>query len=258
MSKAALITGTTSGIGYALCEKFAKEKIDIVLVSRNPEKLMSQQDHLQQSYGIRTWVIQQDLEAPDAALKVYDELSSLDVEVEYLVQNAGFDRSGEFVNTDIETEKNMIQLNIVFLTEFTKLILHGMVARKSGRIMFLGSVASYVPCALNAVYSASKAYVLFFSRAIRAELKGTGVTVTVLCPGPTRTEFAVKAGLEGTPSFSRFVMSAEKVADAGYKSMMKGKMKHTPGIYNKFMVFSSKVFPASFVDGVAMKMFKER
>jgi short-subunit dehydrogenase len=258
MNKVALITGTTSGIGYALCEKFAQEKIDIVLVSRNYEKLMGQQDRLQQRYGIRTWVIQQDLGSPEAARTVHEKLIGLDIEIEYLVQNAGFDRSGEFINTEIEKEKDMIQLNIVFLTEFTKLILPGMAARKSGRIMFLGSVASYVPCALNAVYSASKAYVLFFSRAIRAELKGTGITVTVLCPGPTNTEFAEKAGLEGTPSFSKFVMSAEKVAEAGYKSMMKGKMKHTPGMFNKFFVFASKVFPASLIDGVALKMFRKR
>ena len=258
MNKIALITGTTSGIGYALCERFAKERTDIVLVSRNIEKLMSQQELLQNRYGIRTWIIRQDLESPDAAVIVFEKLRGMNIEVDYLVQNAGFDRSGEFIETDIEKEKDMIQLNIVFLTEFTKLILPGMAARKSGRIMFLGSVASYIPCGLNAVYSATKAYVLNFSRAIRAELKGSGITITVLCPGPTKTEFAEKAGLEGTPSFNRFVMSAEKVADAGYRSMMKGRMKCTPGISNKFFVFSSKVFPASMIDGIAMRMFSKK
>ena len=258
MNRTALITGTTSGIGYALCEKFAKESTDLILVSRNREKLISQQEDLQSRFGINVWIIAQDLGAPDAAENVYKELLIMNVNVDYLVQNAGFDMSGEFISIDIEEEKEMIRLNIIFVTEFTKLMLPGMVERKSGKILFLGSVVSYVPSALNAVYSATKAYVLFFARAIRTELKGTGVTVTVLCPGATDTGFAKRSGLEGSPAFKRFVMSAEKVADAGYKSMMKGRMKHTPGFYNKFIVFASKVFPASFIDGFALKMFRSK
>ncbi|AIZ56539.1 short chain dehydrogenase [Candidatus Methanoplasma termitum] len=152
----------------------------------------------------------------------------------------------------------MIQLNVVFITEFTKLILPGMVERKSGRILFLGSMVAYAPCALNAVYSASKAYVLFFSRAIRTELKGTGVSVTVLCPGATETNFAKRSGLVGTQAFSKHVMSAEMVADAGYESMMKGRIKHTPGLYNKLLAFSSRILPASFVDGYTMRIFSKK
>jgi len=255
MNKTALITGTTSGIGYALCERFAKEGTDIILVSRNHEKLMTQQEHLQQSYSIKVWIIRQDLEQPEAAQNVFRELRELGVDVDYLVHNAGFDRSGKFAETDIGEEMAMIQLNSVFVTEFTKLMLPDMVARKSGRILFIGSIISYIPCAMNTVYSATKAYVLFFSRALNAELKGTGVTATVICPGATRTNFAERSGLQGTPAFGRFVMEPEKVADAGYKSMMKGKAKHTPGIYNKLMVFLSKIFPASFVDHFSAKMF---
>jgi len=258
MNKVALITGTTSGIGYALCERFAQEKTDLILVSRNYEKLITQQDRLRKTYGIRTWIIQQDLEMPEAAQNIYRDLRSLNIDVDYLVNNAGFDRSGKFVETDIEIERSMIQLNAAFVTEFTKLMLPGMVSRKEGRILFIGSVVSYVPCALNAVYSATKAYVLFFSRALRAELKGTGVTVTALCPGATRTNFAERSGLQGTPSFSRFVMSPEKVADAGYKSMMKGRVKCTPGIYNKFLVLSSKIFPAAAIDHFTMRMFTKK
>lgn len=255
MNKVALITGTTSGIGYALCERFAREKTDIILVSRNYEKLISQQDHLQQSYGIKAWKIQQDLELPEAAQNVFRELRELDVNIDYLVHNAGFDRSGKFAETDMGEEKAMIQLNSIFVTEFTKLMLPDMLERKSGKILFIGSVISYIPSAMNTVYSATKAYVLFFSRALGAELKGTGVTATVLCPGATRTNFAERSGLQGTRAFSRFVMEPEKVADAGYKSMMKGKAKHTPGIYNKLLVFSSKVFPASVVDHFSAKVF---
>lgn len=258
MNKTALITGTTSGIGYALCEKFAKEKTDIVLVSRNYEKLISQKDHLQSSYGIRTWIIQQDLELPEAALNVYKELCELKIGVDYLVHNAGFDVSGRFAESDIEKEKAMIQLNTVFITELTKFMLPDMEARKSGKILFVASVMSYVPCALNAVYSATKAYVLSFSRALGAELKGTGITTTAICPGATRTNFAERSGLQGTPSFRRFVMDPEKVANIGYRCMMKGRIKCTPGIYNKLVVFSSKIFPAAVVDRFTKRMFIKR
>jgi len=258
MNKVALITGTTSGIGYALCERLAKEKTDLVLVSRNEEKLLKQQEHLEHGFGVKVWTILQDLEAPDASKNVYEELCKLNVNVDYLIQNAGFDQSGKFIGTDIKKELGMIQLHTVFVTELTKLILPDMVARKSGKILFVGSTASYIPCPQSAVYSATKSYVLFFSKALRVELKGTGVTATALCPGATRTNFAETADLLGAPVFSRFVMEPEKVADAGYRSMMKGKAKHIPGMYNKLLVFSSRVFPAAVVDHFSAKAFAKR
>ncbi|MCL1979416.1 MAG: SDR family oxidoreductase [Methanomassiliicoccaceae archaeon] len=259
MNKTALITGTTSGIGYALCEKFAQEKIDLILVSRNHENLQKQQECLQEEYGVKTWAIAQDLESPDAASKIYENLRRLEIDIDYLVHNAGFDAAGKFVDIDIEKEKGMIQLHTVFVTELTKMILPGMVSRKSGKILFIGSTASCVPCPMSAVYSATKSYILFFSRAVREELKGTGVTATTICPGATRTKFAEKADLVGAPIFSnRFVMEPEKVADAGYRSMMKGKVRHIPGIYNKILVFSSKIMPSTMVDRSTAKMMTKR
>jgi short-subunit dehydrogenase len=252
--KVALITGTTSGIGYALCEKFAQEKTDIILVSRNDEKLAEQQAYLQSSFGIKTWAIQQDLELSEAAHSVYTKVCDLKLDVDYLVHNAGFNEAGKFIETSIEKEKGMIQLHIVFVTELTKLILPSMMKRKSGKILFLGSTGSYVPCALDAVYAATKAYTLFFSKAIRAELKGTGITVTTLCPGATQTNFAEKAGIHETLLFKLFVMKPKKVAHAGYKSMMRGKAKHIPGLYSKLMVISSKILPTSFINYLTIKM----
>ena len=257
-NKVALITGTTSGIGYALCEKFASEKSDIILVSRNIEQLTRQQEYLQRYFGVKTWAIQQDLALQDAAQNVYEKLCDLKLNVDYLVHNAGFNESGRFIETDIEKEKGMIQLHIVFVTELTKLILPDMVARKTGKILIIGSTGSYVPCAMDAVYAATKAYNLFFSKAIRAELKGTGVTVTTLCPGATDTNFAEKAGMKETLLFRLFVMKPKKVAHAGYKSMMKGKASHIPGLYNKLMVISSKIFPAAFIDYLTMIMLTKR
>jgi len=254
MSKIALITGTTSGIGYALCEKFAQKKIDIALVSRNYEKLIKQKKYLQDNYGVKIWVIQQDLELSVAAKNVYDKVCNLGIHIDYLVHNAGFNESGKFIETDMQKEKNMIQLHILFVTELTKLMLPDMIKRKFGRILFIGSTGSYIPCALDAVYAATKAYVLFFSKAIRAELKGTGVSVTTLCPGSTKTNFAEKAGIQETILFKLFVMKPEEVANIGYKSMMKGKPKYIPGIYNKLLVFSSRIFPATIIDYLTMKM----
>ena len=257
-AKVALITGTTSGIGFALCEKFAQEKTDIILVSRNHEKLTEQQAYLQNNFGIKTWTIQQDLELSDAAHNVYAKVCNLRVNVDYLVHNAGYNESGKFIETNIEKEKGMIQLHIMFVTELTKLMLPKMVEQKSGKILFIGSTGSYVPCALDAVYAATKAYILFFSKAIRAELKGTKLTVTTLCPGSTQTNFAEKAGIQDTLLFKMFVMNPKKVANAGYKSMMRGKAAHIPGIYNKLLVISSRIFPASLIDYLTIKMLTKK
>jgi len=254
MNKTALITGTTSGIGYALCEKFAREKTDLVLVSRNPGKLAEQKDYLQNTYGITAWVICQNLEQPGAARNVYKEICELRIDIDFLVQNAGFNEVGKFIETDIEKEKSMIQLHIVFITELTKLILKDMSARGSGKILFIGSTGSLIPCPLDAVYAATKAYILFFSKALRAELKGTGITATTICPGSTQTNFAEKAGIQETLLFKKNLMMPDKVADAGYDSMMKGKSMHIPGIYTKFLIFLSRIMPAAITDSLAIKM----
>lgn len=258
MNKTVLVTGTTSGIGYALCEKFAQKKTDIILVSRDYEKLINQQEHLQRNYGIKTWVIEQDLELPNAASIVYNKVCDLKINIDYLVHNAGFNETGKFIEIDIDKEKRMIQLHIMFITEFTKLILTDMVKQKHGRILFVGSIGSYIPCAYDAVYAATKAYILFFSKALRAELKGTGVTATIICPGSTQTNFAIKAGIEETLLFKLFVMKPKKVANAGYKSMMRGKSKNIPGIYNKLLIFSSKILPSAIVDYFIVKMLTKK
>ncbi|MCL1984302.1 MAG: SDR family oxidoreductase [Methanomassiliicoccaceae archaeon] len=258
MNKVALITGTTSGIGYSMCERFAKEKIDLILVSRDHEKLRKQKERLEREHNVNVWTIAHDLAEPDAAVSVHEKVCEFGVFVDLLVHNAGFDRAGRFAVTDIEKEKEMIHLHTVFVTELTKLLLPSMISRKDGKILFIGSTASLIPCALSAVYSATKSYILFFSLALRTELKGTGVTSTVLCPGATRTRFAENADLEGTPLFTKHVMSPEKVADAGYRSMMKGKAKHVPGMYNKLLVLSSKILPSSVVQRSAVKMFTKK
>ena len=257
MNKIALITGTTSGIGYALCEKFASEKINLVLVSRNYENLIKQQEYLQQNYEIKAWIINQDLVLPEAAQIVYAKVREMGLDIDYLVNNAGFNEAGKFLDTDISKEINMIQLHITFVTELTKLFLSDMAKRKSGKVLLIGSTGSFIPCPMDAVYAATKAYTLFFSKAIMAEMKGTGVTITTICPGATQTNFALKAGIQDTLLFKMFVMKPEKVANAGYKSMMRGRTKHIPGLYSKLLVISSKIVPASIINFLTMVMLSK-
>ena len=176
----------------------------------------------------------------------------MNLDIDYLVNNAGFNEAGKFLDTDINKEIGMIQLHITFVTELTKLILSDMAQRNCGKVLFIGSTGSFMPCPMDAVYAATKAYTLFFSKAIQAEMKGTGITITALCPGATQTRFALKAGIQETLLFKLFVMKPEKVARAGYKSMMKGQAKHIPGLYNKLLVISSKIVPAAIINYLTM------
>jgi len=243
MTGYALITGTTSGIGKALAEKFAQEKINLVLVSRDAQKLGQQAESLSDKHGIKVSVIAADLEKPDTALMVYEKTRQLGVEVRYLVNNAGFNECGPFLKTDLTKEIDMLRLHIICTTEMMKLFIPDMVKNKYGRVLNLGSTGSFMACPNDSVYAASKAFVLSVSKGINAELKGTGVTVTTLCPGATATEFARKAGMERTLLFRLFVMNPETVADIGYNAAMRGKTYVIAGAYNKLLVFFSKITP---------------
>jgi short-subunit dehydrogenase len=253
MTKYALITGTTSGIGKALAEKFAQEKINLILVSRNLQKLNRQADLLTAQYGIKVHVIAADLEKADAALMIYEKAKQIGIEIQYLVNNAGFNESGSFLETGLAREIDMIKVHAICTTEMMKLFMPDMVKSKYGRVLNLGSIASYMVCPNESVYAATKAYALSVSKAIASELKGTGVTVTTLCPGATHTEFARKAGMEHTLLFRLFVMKPEKVANIGFRALMRGKTYIVAGAYNKLIVLSSKLLPA-FILNPATKM----
>lgn len=256
MTNYALVTGSTSGIGKSLAEKFASEKCNLILVSRNEKMLLRQANDLTGQYGITASVIAADLAEADAALGVYKKVCDLGVQIRFLVNNAGFNECGPFLKTNLSKEMDLIRLHIVFTTEMMKLFIPGMVKNQYGRVLNLGSIASFMVCPNNSVYAAAKAYVLSVSKGINAELKGTGVTVTALCPGATETEFARKAGMEHTLLFRRFVMKPERVADIGYKALLRGKKYAIAGLYNKLLVFASKLTPSFILDPMTKRMLK--
>jgi len=256
LTKYALITGTTSGIGKAIAEKFAQEKINLILVSRDIQKLNKQADLLSSQYGIEVYVIAAKLEKTAAALKIYEQVKQIGIKIQYLVNNAGFNESGPFVKTDSAKEIDMIKVHAICTTEMMKLFIPDMVENKYGRVLNLGSIASHMACPNESVYAATKAYVLSVSKGIGAELKGTGVTITTLCPGATHTEFASKAGMEHTLLFRIFVMEPKAVANIGYKALMGGKASVTAGAYNKLLVLSSKLLPDFIVNSVTKIMLK--
>ena len=161
-----------------------------------------------------------------------------------LVNNAGFGVFGPFAATDLAEEQALLQLNIVALTELTKALLPGMLSRRHGRIMNVGSTASFMPGGpLMATYYASKAYVLSFSQALSTELQGTGVTVTALCPGPTWSGFQARAGIEGIRMLSGFVMTSDRVAEAGYTGTLKGQRLVVPGWQNMLVRLGARLAP---------------
>lgn len=254
--KKALITGTTSGIGKAFAEKFADEGYNLILVARNEQKLKQQQAVLQETYHVAVRYISQDLTQENAAGLVMGAIDKWNVTINVLVNNAGFNECGFFVDTSLDRELEMINMHIRFVTELTKRILVHMKENGYGRILNVGSTGSFIPSPTDAVYSATKAYIMSFSNALCGEFCNSGIKVTTLCPGATRTEFASKANIENTLLFKVAVMKPEKVVRIAYHKMLKGKRLVIPGIYNKLLVAFSKAMPISMTNKITMLMMK--
>ncbi len=254
----ALITGASSGIGLELAHVFAKNGHDLVLVARNRKALKILADDLRKIYGASSIIMAKDLAKSRAADEIYREVRRTRVQVDVLINNAGFGTGGNFVETDLQTELDMIQVNITALTHLTKLFLPEMVKRGRGRILNVASTAAFQPGPLMAVYYATKAYVLSLSDAIAAELAGTGVTVTTLCPGPTVTAFHQRAGIPNIRLVNRaLVMEARQVAEIGYKGLMKGKRIVIPGFKNMLGAQAHRFAPRNTVTAM-VKFLNER
>jgi short-subunit dehydrogenase len=249
----ALITGASSGIGYELAKRFAKDRYDLVLVARDNKRLLEIKRELSAS-GITVTVISKDLAVRDAPKEIYDELEKKKIDIDVLVNNAGFGGLGFFSETDIGKETDMITVNITALTQMTKLFLKGMVKKKHGKILNVASVAAFLPGPLMAVYYATKSYVLSFSEALANEVKDKGITVTVLCPGPTRTKFFSRASFKNTTVLTSMMMDAEKVAGIGYDGLMKGKLVVIPGFLNNLQIFFIRFIPRGLLAKIARKM----
>ena len=254
MSKTALITGASGGIGYELALHFARDRFDCILVARSRDKLDELAARLESEFRVKTLVVARDLSKPTAVDEIYEEVSAASMSIDLLVNNAGFPVYGRFVDTDWQTELDMLQVNVVALTALTKLFVRGMVERRNGRILNLASTAAFVPGPLMAVYYASKAYVLSFSQALANELQGTGVTVTALAPGPTRTGFQKRGVMEDSRLVRGQIADAKSVAAAGYRGMMRGKTIVIPGFSNKLIPWVARVSPRGTVTRVVRRM----
>ena len=248
----ALVTGASSGIGADLARVLAQHGHDVVLVARTQAKLEELGGELTRRYGVRAEVVAADLADPSGCRRVDAALRERSLAIDVLVNNAGVGVHGAFAGNDPQTQLRLLQLNVVALTELTRLFLPAMLGRRSGRILNVASTAAFVPGPFMAVYYASKAYVLSLSVALQNELAGSGVTVTTLCPGPTRTNFSEVAGSTRTRLFrASGVMESLEVARAGYAGMQAGKSIVVPGVRNRLLAGSSGLAPRSFTARIA-------
>ena len=240
----ALVTGGSGGIGLEIAKELARKNFDLVLVARNRDTLEAAAGQLEGKFDVKAHVFAADLRRPEAAQQIFDFLHNESLPIEVLVNNAGFGLGGEFAETELQRELDMIQVNIGALTHLTKLFLPPMVRRRSGKILNVASTAAFQPGPLMAVYYATKAYVLSFSQALAEELRDTGVTVTALCPGPTQTDFAEAAEMTSSRLFTSFgVADADDVARYGVSAMLRGKRLAIPGIRNKVLAQANRIAP---------------
>lgn len=244
----ALVTGASSGIGYELAKLFAKDGKNIVVVARSQDKLEGLKKEIESEYGTSVRVLPKDLSDPKAPQEIFSELEKEHIEVDVLINNASFGVYGMFSDNDLQQELDMIQVNITSLTHLTKLFLRKMLENKSGHILNVGSIGSFVPVPFEAVYGASKSFVLTLSEALANELRGTGVSVTCLCPGVTDTGFYERAvGKEPNQNKRRRMMNAATIAKAGYKALAQGKASTVPGLFYKLITIGNRVFPRSWI-----------
>lgn len=254
----ALITGASGGIGYELAKLFARDSYNLVLVARSTDKLAQLAAELEKAYQIRASVVAADLSQPGGPDQVFAATQKAGIEVDVLVNNAGFGQFGFYVETDLQEELQQIQLNIVSLTHLTKLYIRPMIERRHGRILNVASTAAFQPGPLMAVYYATKAYVLSFSAALSNELRGTGVTVTCLCPGPTTTEFHKRAAMDLSNMMKAPFMDAKTVAEIGYRAMLKGKPTVIAGKMNWLVAQSTRFAPRTWTAAIARKIQEQR
>ncbi len=257
--KTALVTGASGGIGYELAKLLAQDNYDLVLVARDKEKLIQFAGVLKEKFGISVKVIAKDLSNPNSATEIFMELEHDDaIKIDLLVNNAGFATYGAFAETHFTTELQIMQVNMITPVHLTKFFLAHMLKQKSGKILNVASTAAFLPGPLMAVYYATKAFALSFSEALANELKGTGVSVTALCPGPTESGFQKRAGMEESRLVKgKKTMSAEAVAKIGYVGLKKNKTVVIPGLKNKLLVELVRITPRNLVTQI-VRMAQEK
>jgi len=223
MVNTALVTGASGGIGLELARIHAEKGGNLVLVARTESKLNALALELKEKYRVEVTVITEDLSEHESAKRIFEQTERLGIQIDTLINNAGFGGHGKFHERELEAEQKMMQVNMLSLTSLTHYYLKGMVARNSGHILNISSTASFMPGPLQAVYYATKAYVTSFTQAIAGELIDSNVTATALCPGAVATGFVSAGNLEGVDLWKN-AKSPRSVAEYGYKAMEKGNL----------------------------------
>jgi short-subunit dehydrogenase len=253
----ALITGASGGIGLAIAEELASSKTNLVLTARSGEALEGICARLSGQHGIQTTAISLDLSRPDAPATLVSAMQERALDPDILINNAGFGTYGQFIEQPPESQLEMIRLNVLAPVALTALLVPKMVRQKRGFILNVASTAAFQPGPLMTVYFASKAFVLHFSEGIANELKGTGVMVTALCPGPTESGFQERAKMKESRLIQNKMMDARTVAKAGLDGMFQGKPVVIPGARNRLLAFSVRLSPRAMVTNIVRKMQEE-
>ncbi|MHC1682262.1 MAG: SDR family NAD(P)-dependent oxidoreductase [Clostridiaceae bacterium] len=258
MNKTVLITGASSGIGLEFSKIFARNGYNIVMVSQNEINLEKAKYIVsKENPKVEILTISKDLSKFSAPEEIFKFTNENEIKVDILVNNAGVQVYGNFHETNIERLEEMMYINMFALAKLTRLFVEGMVKRGEGKILNVASTGAFQPCPLNSAYCGTKAFVLYLSEGISEELKGTGVTVTALCPGATKTNFAKRANIEDIKLFKGNTLNADKVAEIGYNALMKGRPLVVTGLYNKVLASSVRFIPRSMVVKVGMNMMKK-
>jgi short-subunit dehydrogenase len=250
----ALVTGASSGLGVDFSRELAKRGADLILVARRADQLNAVASEIQITYGVKVNVIPMDLAVPNAPQALYDQLNASGQKVDILVNNAGFGVYGNFADIPWEREKAMLDLDIITLVHMTKLFVKDMQSRKHGYVLLVSSIGAYQPSPTYASYSAAKAYVLSLGEALNYELRDSGVSVTVVSPGVTATEFLKVAGQKPTLYQRTMMMKSEDVTRIGINALLKGRSSVIPGFMNAFSAFlAARVFPSWMSAAIAYK-----
>lgn len=254
----ALITGASSGIGYELAKVFARHGRNIVIVSRDEAKLKELKQEIEREYYVKLMMLPKDLADPRSPTEIFEELEKRGVNIQILVNNAGFSIYGMFSETDLQKELEIVQVNLSSLIHLTKLILPGMLKRRSGKILNVASMGAFHPGPYQSVYCATKAGVLSFSQALSNELQGTGITVTCLCPGVVKTEFHQRAGMQSSKLMNEKMIDAGVMAEAGYRALMAEKVIAVPGFKFRLGSVVMGIIPRTMLTKIARSVVEPK
>jgi len=258
MNKIALITGASTGIGRELAVEFAKDNVDVILVARSAQKLKELALFLEKTYSINSWIFIKDLSTPSSATELFNDIIANGLCVDYLVNNAGFGDYKLFVDSNLQKQEDMINLNVLTLTKLTHHFTNEMKKVGSGFIMNVASTASFQPGPTMSVYFATKHYVLAFTEAIAEELKPFNIKVSALCPGPTESEFGRASGFKLIENAKKNNLpTSADVAKFAYAKMKKGKTVYVHGFWNRIQANLVRFVPRNWVTKITYMKLKE-